>query len=172
MKGNTAAILVTVLVATLLTQLLLVLVRNSLISIKFLWIITESFCLYWIAEAPRITTHPQELKDTVPGQLVTFTVHATGTEPISYLWLWKPAGDVQERSEGWQLCDKEWSRGNSLKIPSVQKLNEGSYQCVVSNCAGSQISEPGILSVGKYPISTTLCTVLWFRVGIRCGRLA
>ena len=64
---------------------------------------------------------------------------------------------MQEGSEGWQLCDMEWSHGTTLKIPGVQKLNEGSYQCVVSNCAGSQISEPAVLSVGKCPIATTLC---------------
>ena len=52
----------------------------------------------------------------------------------------------------------EWSHSILLKIPSAQKLNEGIYQCVVSNCAGSQITEPAVLSVGKYPISTTLGT--------------
>ena len=110
------------------------------------------------AGPPCITTHPKGLKDAVPGQAVTFSVHATGAEPISYQWQWKPARDEQGGSEKWQLCDREWSHGNTLKIPDVQKSNEGSYQCVVSNCAGSQISEPAILSVGKYPISTTLCT--------------
>ena len=107
-------------------------------------------CFYCIAEAPRITTHPQELKDAVPGQTITFTVHATGAEPISYQWLWKPAGDEQEGSEEWQPCNMEWCDGTTLKIPSVLKLNEGSYQCVISNCAGSQISTAAKLSIGKY----------------------
>ena len=101
------------------------------------------------ADPPYITTHPKGLKAAVPGQAVMFTVHATGTEPISYQWKWKPAGDEQGGSEEWQLCDKEWSHGTTLQIPSVHKLNEGSYQCVVSNCAGSQISKPAKLSVGK-----------------------
>ena len=41
------------------------------------------------------------------------------------------------------------SDGTTLEIPSVQKLNEGSYQCVISNCAGSQISTTAKLSIGK-----------------------
>ena len=51
-------------------------------------------------------------------------------------------------SEEWQQCDKEWSDVTTLKVPSVQKLNEGSYQCVISNCAGSQTSEAAKLRIG------------------------
>ena len=43
----------------------------------------------------------------------------------------------------------EWCDGTTLKIPSLQKLNEGSYQCVISNCAGSQISTAAELRIGK-----------------------
>ena len=101
------------------------------------------------ADPPRVTVHPQWVKDAVPGQPVTFTVETTGTEPLNYQWQWKPAGDEQGGSEEWQLCDMESSDGTTLKIPSVQKLNEGSYQCVISNCAGSQTSSAAKLSVGK-----------------------
>ena len=38
------------------------------------------------AKPPRITAHPRELKNAVPGKLVTFTIEATGTEPLSYQW--------------------------------------------------------------------------------------
>ena len=82
------------------------------------------------------------------GEPVTFTIHATGTQPISYQWQWKPAG---EESEEWQLCDMEWSHGTALKIPRVQKSDEGSYRCVVSNRAGSQISKAAKLCLGKNP---------------------
>ena len=100
------------------------------------------------ADPPQVTAHPQGVKDAVPGQPVTFTVLATGTEPLNYRWRWKPAGD-EGGSEEWQLCDMESSDGTTLKIPSVQKLNEGSYQCVISNCAGSQTSTTAKLSIGK-----------------------
>ena len=105
------------------------------------------------ADPPRVTTHPMGVKDAVPGHPITFTVHVTGTEPMKYQWWWKPAGDEQGGTEEWQLCDMEWSDGTTLRIPSVQKLNEGSYQCVISNCAGIQISTEAKLSVGKVHIS-------------------
>ena len=70
-------------------------------------------------------------------------------EPLNYQWQWKPAGDEQEESEEWQLCNMEWCDGTTLKIPNVQKLNEGSYHCVISNCVGSQISTAAKLSIGK-----------------------
>ena len=109
------------------------------------------FLFLHTADPPCITTHPKGLKDAVPGQSVTFTVHVTGTEPISYQWQWKPATDEQEGVEEWQLCDMEGSHGTTLKIPNYQKSNEGSYHCVVSNSAGSQISKAAKLHTGKYP---------------------
>ena len=51
----------------------------------------------------------------------------------------------------------ESSRDTTLKLPSVQKSDEGSYQCVVSNCAGSQISKAANLCIGKNPHFSQLC---------------
>ena len=101
-----------------------------------------------IAKAPRITTHQQDMRDAVPGEFVMFTTKATGTPPLNYQWEWKPAMEDGK----WQPCDVERFPGaNSftLTIPSVQKSNEGSYRCVVSNCAGTHISNSAKLSVGK-----------------------
>jgi len=116
------------------------------------WNMLDSVILFLFlptADPPYITTHPKGLKAAVPGQSVMFTVHATGAEPISYQWRWKPAGDGQGESEEWKPCDNQWSNGNTLTIPSIQKSNEGSYQCIISNCAGSQISKEAKLSIGK-----------------------
>ena len=98
------------------------------------------------ADPPRITAHPQELKDAIPGNCITLTVQATGTAPLSYQWKLRGEG-----SGGWQLCDvKRFPGANSstLTIPSVQKSNEGSYHCTVSNCVGSETSEYATLTVG------------------------
>ena len=107
--------------------------------------------ILYVAEPPRITSHPQDMKDAVPGEPVTFTAEATGTEPLNYQWEWKPAHE-----EGrWQPCDVERFRGansSTLTIPNQQKCNEGSYRCVVSNSAGSQTSNSAEFSVGKNPI--------------------
>ena len=94
-----------------------------------------------VAESPTITSHPQEIKDAVPGKSVAFTIQATGTEPLSYQWQWKGG-----KSEEWQPCDVE---GPSLLIANVQKPDEGNYRCVISNVAGNQASNPAKLSIGK-----------------------
>ena len=96
-----------------------------------------------LADPPRITAHPQKLQNAVPGESVTFTLQANGTEPLSYHWQWMPA---EEKGE-WRPCRAEWSDGTTLTIPCVQKSNEGRYYCVISNCAGSQTSNPVKLKV-------------------------
>ena len=101
-----------------------------------------------IVEPPRIITHPQKLKDSIAGNPAKFTIQAIGTEPLNYYWQWKT---IEKRAESreWQPCDEGWCDRTTLTIPSVQKLNEGSYCCVISNSAGSQISKVAQLSVGK-----------------------
>ena len=98
-------------------------------------------------EPPKITLHPKSLKEVCPTKPVVFTVQATGTDPLSYYWQWKPAGENEE----WQPCDADLSYGATMTIPSVQKSNEGSYRCVISNYAGTQTSNPAELSIGKNP---------------------
>ena len=100
------------------------------------------------AEPPRITFHPQELNDAVQGESVMCTIQATGTKPLSYLWQWKPV-EEEGGSEEWQPCPAGWCHDDTLTIPSVWKSNEGSYRCIVSNCAGSETSNAGFLVVGK-----------------------
>ena len=103
-----------------------------------------------VADPPTITQHPEELNGVAPGKPVTLTVQTTGTEPLSYQWQWKPAGEGSRKE--WKKCNlKRFPGANSsmLTIPSVQKSKEGSYRCVVSNCAGIQTSTPANLCVGK-----------------------
>ena len=111
--------------------------------------VTSTSCICHVADPPRITIHPQSLKDTIQGKYAKFTVLATGTHPLNYQWWhWKLAGEGGGSGE-WQPCPTEWCDGATLTIPSVQKSNEGSYRCVVINHVGSQSSNPAELSVGK-----------------------
>ena len=81
-------------------------------------------------------------------------LHSLSMSLVQSLWWWTLAGSGDEsEGEEWQLCDVKRSDGHTLTISSVQKSNEGSYHCVISNCAGSQNSEPAVLTVGKSPIS-------------------
>ena len=38
------------------------------------------------ARPPKITAHPEESKDAVPGETLAFTIQASGTEPLNYQW--------------------------------------------------------------------------------------
>ena len=109
---------------------------------------SATFHCFYLGEPPKVTIQPKSLKKVVPGTTVSFTLQATGTEPLSFHWQWKPAGE-EDGSKEWQPCPAEWSDGATLTIPSVQKSNEGSYLCDISNYAGSRVSNPVNLSVGK-----------------------
>ena len=97
--------------------------------------------LYFLAKPPKITTHPKELKDTVPGKPVSFTVQATGVEPMRYQWQWKPIG----KEEQWQNLSSDASfQGTdspTLIFPTTESCTEGLYRCMVTNCAGAVQSE-------------------------------
>ena len=111
-----------------------------------------------VAYPPRINTHPQNLKDTVQGEPAEFIIEATGTDPLRYNWLHRKLAGERGESGEWQPCPVEWSGDARLTIPSVQKSNEGSYCCVVSNCAGNQSSNLAKLSVGKKPTINSSAT--------------
>ena len=122
------------------------------------FVVTSTFLL--VADPPKVTFHPHELKSVVPGQPAMFTVQATGTESLIYQWEWQPAENEEwqpveneewqpAENEEWQLCDTQGSDSATLIIPSAQKFNEGSYRCIIRNYAGGQASNPANLSVGK-----------------------
>ena len=121
------------------------------------------FCFLFIPTAgpPRVTTHPQGLKDVVPGHPVAFTIQAEGTEPLYYHWQRKPRG----RSKGWQDCDMERFPGadsSTLTIPSAQKSNEGSYHCTVSNRANSETSDSASLTLGELKYYVFVIEYTWY----------
>ncbi|MAE32297.1 MAG: hypothetical protein CMO43_12050, partial [Verrucomicrobiales bacterium] len=68
------------------------------------------------------------------GETATFTVVATGTEPIEYEWRFNS-----------QVI--EGASGPVLTVSNASKANEGSYQVVMKNPAGSAVSEEVKLTV-------------------------
>ena len=111
-------------------------------------------------EPPKVTNHPKRLSNVLSGKPVTFTAEATGTEPLNYHWEWKPV-EEEGGSKKWQPCHAEWCDGATLTIPSVQKCNEGSYRCVISNYAGSQTSNPAKLEVSWLFTSLCMDDIVW-----------
>ena len=106
-------------------------------------------------EPPKVTDHPKSLKDAVLYEPVTFSIKATGTEPLNYQWEHK----TRDGNGEWQSCDLETFPGaNSqiLTIPRLQKSNEGSYSCTVSNLAGTETSQCAILTLGELNYMHTL----------------
>ena len=104
---------------------------------------------YSLAEPPKITTHPEELKDTVPGKPVSFTVDATGAEPLSYQWQWKPTGKKEEwrnLSSGGSLQGTDTPM---LKFLSSESCSEGLYRCMVTNLVGAVPSNCADYIIGE-----------------------
>ena len=96
-------------------------------------------------------SQPTDKKDLLPGKPTTFTIEAIGTEQLNYQWQWKPAGRaVQDEWQNLTLDDSTFQEVEAgLKLAGVQPCNAGYYRCIVSNSAGSEMSEPARLTVGK-----------------------
>jgi hypothetical protein len=91
-----------------------------------------------VANPVVITTQPATVsRDT--GTAHTFSVVATGSEPLSYQW----------RRNGVALAGGTQA---SYAIASVQTVTAGTYDVVVSNPVGSVTSSPAVLSVNTAPV--------------------
>lgn len=95
---------------------------------------------------PAITRHP--VSQTVPpGGAVTFTVAASGTEPLRYQW----------QKDG---ADLGGATSAAHTIDPVTEADAGAYRCIVSNDYGSATSDDAALTVvelpaGGYPVVDT-----------------
>ena len=85
------------------------------------------------AVPPTITSHPQS-QTVAPGSTVTFSVEATGTQPLNYRW----------RRNGVYL---PVVLGPVLTLNGVTPEYAGVYSVVVSNTAGTRISSNALLRV-------------------------
>ena len=85
-----------------------------------------------VAAAPVITTHPTSVT-AATGQTASFTVTASGTGPLSYVW-----------KRGTTVVG---GNSASLSLSNVQAADAGLYTCTVSNSAGTVISATATLTV-------------------------
>ena len=74
---------------------------------------------------------------------------------MGYQWQWNPGKEGV--SDDWQPCSGADTA--TLTIQNVQNSSEGSYCCVISNCAGSQTSKPANLA-GEDSVSTNLLLIV------------
>ena len=94
-----------------------------------------------ITNPPAITSQPQSQTNSV-GANVTFTVTATGTEPLAYQWRFNTTNIVGATT-------------NSYTINDLQATNAGEYSVVVTNLAGSVTSSNATLTVISAPSIST-----------------
>ncbi len=102
----------------------------------------DNLILEWPDEFPSITQQPQSLTVT-QGQSATFTVTATGTPPLSYVW---------HRSPPASIIDWEPIELPSISLSNAQPTHAGNYYLVVSNASGSVTSSVATLTVLTPPV--------------------
>lgn len=86
-----------------------------------------------------IITQPTD-KSVIEGKTATFTVNATGSEPLSYQWQQNMNGS------GWTDITGE-TNDTYTTGKTTMDMNGTQYRCVVSNSAGSVISDAATLTV-------------------------
>jgi glucose/arabinose dehydrogenase len=89
---------------------------------------------YQGSQAPTITQHPQN-QTVAPGQPATFTVVAAGDPPLTYQW----------QRNGVNIA-RATSSTYVLKAATAND-NGAMFRCIVSNAAGSVISNSALLTV-------------------------
>ena len=92
-------------------------------------------------QAPAITTEPQS-QTAIAGSTVTFSVVASGSDPLSYQWRLNSV-------------DIPGATGASYTISSVQPAQAGDYTVVVSNAGGTVTSATALLTVNVPPSITS-----------------
>ena len=91
--------------------------------------------------APSIITQPQDQANILPGATATFSVNASGSDPLSYQWYYNTNTLLTNATDA------------ILTITNVQPANGGSYSVVINNLAGSITSSNAFLTVNTSPVA-------------------
>src|SRR6267142_5101162 len=100
-----------------------------MLRVFLLWLLP----LTLLANPPGITVQPQK-RTVVQGTNYTFTVSATGTDPLSYQWR-RDNSDLTDRTNA------------ALALTAIQTSDAGLYTVVVTNVEGAVTSAPARLTV-------------------------
>src|SRR5208337_1167905 len=99
--------------------------------------VTSAVASLTVLVPPTITVQPISLS-AVAGTNVSFSVTASGTQPLAYQWQFNGAGMTG-------------ATGTNLLLANVQPTNSGNYTVVVSNTAGAVTSAVASLTVELPP---------------------
>jgi formylglycine-generating enzyme len=92
------------------------------------------FRLHILQQGPTLTRQPSGANRSV-GESVTFSVEATGSDPMSYQWFFNETNVV------------EGATNSDITLSGLQLTNAGSYRVQVTNLYGSVLSDPATLTV-------------------------
>lgn len=100
------------------------------------------FCCPFTVNSPVILENPEDQLEVEEGTTVMFSVMASGLK-LSYNWMFQNGSQLP--------IDGKYAGQNTsfLTIFSISRQESDSYQCQVSNPAGSVTSQPAHLSVCK-----------------------
>lgn len=93
---------------------------------------------------PTVTTQPVS-QSVNAGSAVTLAITASGTAPFSYQW----------RKNGTAIVGNSSATSATLALANVMPSDNGSYDCLVTNIAGSDVSQAATLVVNLVPPSVT-----------------
>ena len=96
--------------------------------------------------APSITMQPQDQTNLPPGGTATFSVVASGSEPLSYQWYYNTNTVLTNATD------------SMLTITDVQAADAGIYSVVVNNLAGSVTSSNAVMTLNTNPVAPVFVT--------------
>jgi DNA/RNA endonuclease G (NUC1) len=99
----------------------------------------------FVPPTPPVVTGDPSAQTVNAGAPATFSVTATGTAPLQYQW----------RRNLAPIPGNASASTATLSIPVTTLADAGSYDCVVSNVAGSDVSAPATLTVNIVPPTIT-----------------
>ena len=102
--------------------------------------VTSAVATLTVLDPPEITTQPANLTVS-QGSSATFTVEATGLDPLYYQWQFNGT-NISAATD------------TSYEIINAQPSNAGSYTVVITNADGSVTSAQAVLTVGVSPAIT------------------
>lgn len=111
---------------------------DCILSNNYYSVTSEKVYLY-VNKIPVFTLNPISVELPL-GETVTFTVNASGTEPISYKWIKIGTGEIPNEIS------------KTYTIPHIILSDEAEYACVATNLVGSTTSNFAALSVIQSPI--------------------
>jgi pectate lyase len=89
---------------------------------------------------PAIITQPQDQLNILPGAIATFSVSASGSDPLGYQWYFNTNTAIPG------------ANSSILTINNVQATNAGTYSVAINNFAGSTNSAYAALTLNTNPV--------------------